>query len=107
MKLREEARKKTVKNVVDCRKDLVSIWIREAYEDCLQEVSKQDHAVFGGTLFQSKDPTTYWTDPNQFFGWWKNNAERKSKFEAFVRDANNDNIKFKEIQKYSFHFSFL
>ena len=41
----------------------------------------------GGTTFNIRDNATYWTNPDQFFTWWKNNVERKSKFQSLVIDS--------------------
>ena len=64
---------------------LVMTWLQQAYRNC-----RDGHIVhhLGGTAFNASDAATYWTDPHQFLPtWWKNNIERKSKFETLQRDA--------------------
>lgn len=63
---------------------LVMSWLDEAKRRCLvgQVVSN-----LGGTEFYVQDPKTYWTDPQQYHTWWKNNIERKAKYQTLQRDA--------------------
>ena len=46
----------------------------------------KDFCFFGGTEFSS-NPSSYWTEPKQFFTWWKNNIERKNKFQNIIHDS--------------------
>jgi hypothetical protein len=63
---------------------LIKSWLEEAKRRC-----QIGHVVpnLGGTAFSVHDPQTYWTDPRQYLTWWKNNIERKSKFQTLQRDA--------------------
>ena len=60
-------------------------WISLATRDCGQDSSLM--VSLGGTLFNVRDKATYWTTPEQFFTWWKNNVERKSKFQSLILDS--------------------
>lgn len=42
---------------------------------------------FGGVDFDASRPQSHWTCPQQFYTWWKNNVERKSKFRMLKIDA--------------------
>ena len=64
--------------------DIVS-WMAEAKEDCLRMPDLQE--AVGGTPFVYESPETYWTQSAQFLTWWKNNIERKAKFQGLIRDA--------------------
>lgn len=69
-------------------------WLRFARTDCVDlDFQKQ----LGGTHINSNDQSTYWTHPQQFFTWWKNNVERKSKHASLKKDASyfGDDIKLK------------
>ena len=57
----------------------------EAKEDCRQMSDLQE--AVGGTPFIYESPETYWTHSAQFLTWWKNNIERKAKFQGLIRDA--------------------
>ena len=62
------------------------IAMKAAQEDCsICEQAYQDG--LGGTLYDEADTSTYWTQPQQFCTWWKNNVERKNKFLLLQRDA--------------------
>jgi hypothetical protein len=60
-------------------------WIAGGAHDC--GIDPQLQASLGGTAFNVRDKTTYWTHSSQFFTWWKNNIERKSKFQSLVKDS--------------------
>jgi hypothetical protein len=64
---------------------VIQEWIDEAIQDC--RLSPDFLKKFGGTDFDLEDSGTYWTQPSHFFTWWKNNVERKSKFQSLSRDA--------------------
>lgn len=74
----------------------VQFWFTEAIKDLLSDPSFED-AFCGNrfdksagqcsTRFDPMDTTTYWTHTNQLVSWWKNNVERKSKFNVLARDA--------------------
>jgi hypothetical protein len=42
---------------------------------------------FGGVDFDAGRPQSHWTCAQQFYTWWKNNVERKSKFRMLKIDA--------------------
>ena len=63
----------------------ITRWLQLAAEDCLHNVEYQ--MALGGTPFDARDPSTYWTNTHQFITWWKNNVERKSKFSSLKKDA--------------------
>lgn len=44
-------------------------------------------AQLGGTAISHSDIRTFWTEPQQFFTWWKNNIERKKKHETLISDS--------------------
>jgi hypothetical protein len=46
-----------------------------------------EEAFFGGPPFSAADPSTHWFEPHQFYTWWKNNIERKSKFRVLIHDS--------------------
>ena len=45
------------------------------------------HMELGGTIFDAEDPSTHWRTSAQFFTWFKNNVERRSKYEALIQDS--------------------
>lgn len=63
----------------------ITDWLRFAAHDCTMNIEYQ--LALGGTQFDASNPSTYWTSPNQFLTWWKNNIERKSKLLSLQRDA--------------------
>jgi hypothetical protein len=65
--------------------EVIQEWIDKAIEDCM--ISPEFAKKFGGTDFDLKDSGTYWTHPSHFYTWWKNNVERKSKFQSLSKDA--------------------
>jgi hypothetical protein len=48
----------------------ITAWMQLAAEDCL--TNKEYQLALGGTQFSIADPTTYWSNPQQFLTWWKN-----------------------------------
>lgn len=66
------------------KKEIVDEWLKVAKRQC---ESSQHHQYFGGIKFDVNDPSSYWSEPHQFFTWWKNNVERKTKFFALQNDA--------------------
>lgn len=46
-----------------------------------------EEAYFGGPPFCATDASTHWFEPHQFYTWWKNNIERKSKFRVLIHDS--------------------
>jgi hypothetical protein len=42
---------------------------------------------YGGTPFVVTKQNTYWCESHQFFTWWKNNIERKTKFRVLIQGA--------------------
>jgi len=63
----------------------VQQWITAGTRDC--GIDPNLHSSLGGTAFNIRDKSTYWTQPSQFFTWWKNNVERRSKFQSLVNDS--------------------
>lgn len=63
----------------------VVVWMDEAKGDCLHMQDLQE--AVGGAPFECSSPETYWTKSAQFQTWWKNNIERKAKFQGLIRDA--------------------
>ena len=61
----------------------VNTWLAFAKEDCTDE-DFQDS--LGGTHIDVQNPSTFWNQPKQFYTWWKNNIERKKKFELLQND---------------------
>ena len=77
----------------------ISITIKAAQGDCsISEQAYQDG--LGGTFYDEADTSTYWTQPQQFCTWWKNNVERKNKFLLLQRDAAYDDNDDKQIARY-------
>ena len=63
----------------------VQLWIDRA-----KEQSGKNPLILtelGGTVFDAADPTTHWRTSAQFFTWFKNNVERRSKYEALLNDS--------------------
>jgi hypothetical protein len=46
---------------------LVQTWIDKAFQNCC--CSTEFMNLFGGTQFNSTDPSTFWTHPSNFFTW--------------------------------------
>lgn len=67
---------------------IVKEWLTSAVGDAKDPRLNQ---VLGGTTLEEEDLTTYWTDPNQFMTWWKNNVERKSKHGDIINNAKSTN----------------
>lgn len=65
--------------------DDIDEWIAGGARDC--GIDPKLQASLGGTVFNVRDKTTYWTHSSQFFTWWKNNVERRSKFQSLVKDS--------------------
>jgi hypothetical protein len=99
MKLNAEVQSKSVPTIANIRKDLMLKWFKEAYEECREDVSRQDFAIVGGPLFSEYDSSTYWNDTTQFLNWWKNNVERKTKMALLTQDASYNGIRLKGIQR--------
>ena len=65
---------------------IMPITTQAAQEDCsICDQAYEDG--LGGTFYDEADTSTYWTQPQQFCTWWKNNVERKNKFLLLQRDA--------------------
>ena len=60
--------------------ELVSSWLELAVDD-----SRSLHNLLGGTQLLESDYSTHWISPTQFFTWWKNNVERKAKFDILLQ----------------------
>lgn len=77
----------------------ICLTIKAAQGDCtISEQAYQDG--LGGTFYDESDTSTYWTQPQQFCTWWKNNVERKNKFLLLQRDAAYDDNDEKQIARY-------
>ena len=61
-----------------------------AQDDCGKD--PQLKYQLGGTFHDPGDHTTFWSGADQFFTWWKNNVERKSKFKSLIVDANYEGV---------------
>lgn len=64
--------------------NLVKSWLVKAKSEC---GSLSFAEVLGGISFDDDDISSHWTHPRQFFTWWKNNVERRSKFATLMKDA--------------------
>jgi hypothetical protein len=64
----------------------VRSWLVKAQNDCII-CEESFHIGLGGRCYDPADETTYWTKPQQFYTYWKNNVERKSKLLILQRDA--------------------
>ena len=64
----------------------ISRWLEQAHSDV--QVDPAFELGLGGTPFDASDESTFWTLPKQFACWWKNNIERKAKFQVLHNDAN-------------------
>lgn len=49
--------------------EIVLEWVQKSKYDC-SLVPEDDRDIFGGTDFNSREPTSYWTLPNHFFTWY-------------------------------------
>lgn len=66
-------------------------WLEKAREYCSDRTREEaDREIVGGIIFHIANPRTYWTDANQFLGWWKNNIERKLRFREIENEASSD-----------------
>lgn len=66
-------------------------WLEKAREYCSDRTREEaDRDIVGGIIFHIANPRTYWTDANQFLGWWKNNIERKLRFREIENEASSD-----------------
>lgn len=66
-------------------------WLEKAREYCSDRAREEaDRDIVGGIIFHIANPRTYWTDANQFLGWWKNNIERKLRFREIENEASSD-----------------
>lgn len=54
--------------------DIIARWLRGASTYCN---TAADTTIYGGPAFNSNDPSTHWTEPQQFLTWWKNFVERR------------------------------
>ncbi len=59
--------------------------------------------LLGGVPFDSDNCTSLWSLPEQFFCWWKNNIERKSKYQTITKDASFIGKAMKGKQRYFVH----
>jgi len=68
---------------------IVLDWLKLAKTDCERLSSEEMLTYFlgGNSLFCAHDNSTYWTKPQQFFTWWKNNVERVHKLTQLVLDS--------------------
>ena len=78
--------------------NLVKSWLVTAKNEC---GSASFAEVLGGISFNDDDVTSHWTQPRQFFTWWKNNVERRSKFATLMKDAEYAGDNEKAIQRYA------
>lgn len=78
----------TSSHIATVAKNRIDQWLEHARLICadpsFEEVGRK---LYGGPAFVANNPTTYWTDPHQFFVWWKNNSERKAKFRELQENA--------------------
>ena len=56
----------------------ITQWLNQAAADCTENVLYQES--LGGSIFDMKNARTFWKSYKQFYTWWKNNVERKVKF---------------------------
>jgi hypothetical protein len=54
--------------------EVVNTWLDTAKTYC---GAASDTTVYGGPAFNINDPSTHWSEPQQFLTWWKNFVERK------------------------------
>jgi hypothetical protein len=61
------------------------------FDEIKQEFSKTNltllEKIYGGPPYLSENQESYWTQTSQLFDWWKNNIERKLKFEVLIEDG--------------------
>jgi hypothetical protein len=80
-------------------RDMVQGWLDEAKVECCQPSYLSEQYYYGGIPFNQHDLSTHWADVHQFFNWWKNNIERKSKFKILHQDASYCQDDYKKIQR--------
>lgn len=68
------------------KSSLVRKWLLLAKNTC-QMGGGALSECYGGVCFDVDNLASYWHQPSQFYCWWKNNIERKSKFAILQRDA--------------------
>jgi hypothetical protein len=68
-------------------------------QSCNTEEAIYERSLYGGIEFDPNNPTTYWTEPSQFVGWWKNNVERRSKIQELTAQAQYDGNEARKIQR--------
>jgi hypothetical protein len=64
---------------------LVEKWLRETRTECTEDPNGP--ADYGGLKFDGSNPASYWTCAQQFYTWWKNNVERRSKYKTLKKEA--------------------
>eukprot|EP01041_Mallomonas_annulata_P000105 gene106-148_t len=79
--------------------NIVHEWLILANRDC-RAGAFLNH--FGGTEFDANDPATFWIGTQQFYTWWKNNIERRNKFQSLKRDAQYTGLEEKHQKRASF-----
>ena len=78
---------------------MVQQWLNEAKSECGLASNVQAEALYGGSPFITKDTTTFWRDPVQFYNWWKNNIERKSKLKVLQDESIYEGQDSKKLQR--------
>ena len=72
------------RTIKDIAPDIIIQWLEEAKQVCKSIPSS---STYGGTVFDDNCKQTYWSDIKQFLTWWKNNVERSSKRDAYLKES--------------------
>lgn len=81
--MREYASDVGFRSIKDIATDIIMQWLEEAKND----TDLPPTSVLGGTVFDSDNISTYWSDPRQLLTWWKNNVERTNKRSYYLKEA--------------------
>jgi len=72
------------RTIKDIAPEIILQWLEEAKKVCKSIPSS---STYGGTVFDDNCKQTYWSDIKQFLTWWKNNVERSSKRDAYLKES--------------------
>lgn len=72
------------RTIKDIAPEIILQWLDEAKQVCKSIPSS---SAYGGTVFDDNCKQTYWSDIKQFLTWWKNNVERSSKRDAYLKES--------------------
>jgi len=72
------------RTIKDIAPEIIIQWLEEAKQVCKNIPSS---STFGGTVFDDNCKQTYWSDVKQFLTWWKNNVERTSKRDSYLKES--------------------